>query len=130
MVTHLHMMFLKVHNSGNTNVDKQSTGWTASTAVSDTLLIFAGMTRDTTNFEDWDNQSHNNLHYAVDSLTLDTGYRVDTSIGSKEAEIDWSGSDKKATAAIAAFSLTSTGGTAAPTHMAKWRSRQFTLFFI
>ncbi|WP_299293889.1 LamG domain-containing protein [Nitrosopumilus sp.] len=92
-------------NSGNSNVDKQSTGWTASTSHSDALTILAAMTRDNTDFTDWRGSYYNTLEWTESSMNLDTGYRIETTTGTKESEADWSGTDRKATAAIAVFGL-------------------------
>lgn len=102
-------------NSGNSDVDKQVTGTTATSASNNSFIVMAGMTRDTTSFSDWSDLPQNNLHYDVNSMVLDSGWRQDSNSSTKSDEIDWSGTDRKSTAAIAVFTL-STSGTQSPTY--------------
>ena len=105
-------------NSGTSYVDKQSTGWTASTTNADALTILAAMSRDISNFDDWRGNTYNTIEYQTASMNLATGWRTESSIGSKESEVDWHSDDRKTTAAIAIFSLTTASGTTAPTYVA------------
>jgi hypothetical protein len=97
------------NNSGENNVTSISTGTTAESAQADSLVITAYMNRGVYEDVTWTNGVGDNLRYDSLGVIAQTGFKVDSAQSTKESTASWT-TGAHATAAIAVFSVTSSGG--------------------